>query len=120
MAGTGRNVGATREELLRAVARPGVDINAFDHALLTLQKYGANFHENAGLFYFDLEENADAKVEFHALQQKYADSAPSELLTLWLTEVFKEPTAVAYRDEGQAKDALEALERALRLEHGVE
>jgi hypothetical protein len=112
LAGTGRMVGATKEELLRAAARPGTDINDFERGLAAFQRYAANFHESAGLHFFDLEENPDAKVEFQALRREYEERAPAELRTLWQTEVFRESAAVVYsNDEAATREAIEQLDR---------
>jgi hypothetical protein len=42
--GSGRDRGATREHLLRAVCTPTTDINEFEQALLMLQRYGSYCH----------------------------------------------------------------------------
>jgi hypothetical protein len=111
LAGTGRMVGATHDELLRACVQPGVDINEFERALAAFQRYAANYHENAGLYYFDLEENADAKVEFQALRREYEERAPAELRKVWQSEVFKETSAVIYGDEEETREAIEKLDK---------
>jgi hypothetical protein len=87
VAGTGRNSGATREELIRSVLRPGVDINTLEQTLIAFQKYAAYFHVQEGRYFFDPEENADAKVEFRSL--RVDDSAARDKLrSIWKDEIF--------------------------------
>jgi hypothetical protein len=69
-----RTHGATREELIRSVLRPGADINEFEQGLRAFERYAAYFHVQEGRYFFDREENADAKVEFRSLQ---VDDSPA-------------------------------------------
>ena len=111
LAGTpGRTLGATREELLRSILAPGIDINELEHSLLAFQRYASHFHAQDGRYLFDPEENADAKVEFKSILVSN-DLARSLLRSLWRDDVFREPTAVIYTDVDQSKAALEGLDK---------
>ena len=106
LSGSGRDRGATREHLLRAVSTPATDINGFERALLALQRYGSYFHAQEGRYFFDREENADAKVEFRSLLIP-EERARGLIQKLWREELFHEPAAaVVLTDVDQAKDAL--------------
>ena len=102
LTGTGRTVGATREEILRAVLRPGVDINIVEQTLLAFQRYASYFHVQEGRYFFDPEENADAKVEFRSLLVG-DDVARDTLRTIWRSEIFREADAVIFTDVDEAK-----------------
>jgi|Deesub1362A_J573_1020465.scaffolds.fasta_scaffold00395_24 hypothetical protein len=110
LTGSGRSLGATREELIRHVLNPKVDINDFERTLLALQKYASNFWVQEGRYYFDLEENPDSKVEFHSLRIDRS-KAQSLLHNLWLDEIFREPNCVIYQGEEETKGALDELEK---------
>jgi len=62
-----RQAGCTVEELQRSALSVGTDINDLTQALHALEKYGAHFHYREGRYYFDPEEQPDAKVEFKSL-----------------------------------------------------
>ena len=112
LSGAGRNAGATKDELIRATLRPGIDINDFEQSISAFQRYASNFHESDGRFFFDLEENADAKVEFHSLRKEYEERAPIELHNVWRNDVFGEPSAIVYgNDEIFTRESIEKLEK---------
>jgi hypothetical protein len=117
---SGRMVGATRDELLKHVLRPGVDINDFERALLAFQKFAAHFHLREGRYYFDLEENTEAKVEYESLRVDAGDpsntNARRALHTLWRDEIFREPASVVFTDVEETKAALQELD-ASRLRY---
>jgi hypothetical protein len=112
LSGAGRDRGATREHLIRAVCTPGTDINEFEQALLALQKYGSYFHAQEGHYFFDPEENADAKVEFRSLTIDPTGARARELIKrLWCEELFRDPqSSVVFSDADQARAELESLE----------
>jgi hypothetical protein len=112
LSGTGRDRGATREYLIRAVCTPSTDINEFEKALLALQKYGSHFHAQEGRYFFDPEENADAKVEFRSLTIDSTGARAKELIKrLWREDLFRDPqSSVVFTDVEQTKVDLEALE----------
>lgn len=107
---SGRSWGASREELIRHVLNPNVDINDFERTLLALQKYASNFWVQEGRYYFDLEENPDSKVEFRSLTVDRA-KAIGLLHGLWQDEIFREPNSVIYQSEEETKSALDELEK---------
>lgn len=111
---SGRILGASREELLKHVLRPGVDINDFERTLLGFQKYAAHFHLREGRYYFDLEENTEAKVEYESLRVDAGDpgnsNARKALHALWRDEIFREPNSVLFTDVEEAKGALGELD----------
>jgi hypothetical protein len=109
VSGTGRERGASREHLIRAVCEPATDINEFERALVALQRYGSYFHAQEGRYFFDTEENPDARVEFRSLLVP-EDRARDLVLRLWREEVFREPeSAVVFAGAEQTKAELEAL-----------
>ncbi len=105
-----RTYGANRDELIRSALRPGADINEFEHGLRTFEKYAAYFHAREGRYFFDREENADAKVELHSL--KVGDEqARKRLRDTWREDLFKEPAAVIWLGTEETKTALDALDK---------
>lgn len=109
VAGTGRERGASREHLIRAVCGPATDINEFERALVALQRYGSYFHAQEGRYFFDTEENPDARVEFRSLLVP-EDRARDLLRRLWREELFRETeSAVVFTDLEQAKAEMEGL-----------
>jgi hypothetical protein len=105
-----RTHGATREELIRSALGPAADVNDFEHGLRTFEKYAAYFHNREGRYFFDREENADAKVELYSL--KITDEqARTRLRDMWRGELFREPAAVIWLGTDETKAALEALDK---------
>ena len=111
LSGSGRERGADREELLRAVMAPGADINDFERSLLTLQRYASYFHMQEGRYYFDREENPSAKVELRSLGKP--DSEAKDLIRkLWREDLFRDAqSAVVYSEGESGREALDTLER---------
>jgi len=111
LSGSGRDRGATREHLLRAVSTPATDINEFERALLALQRYGSYFHAQEGRYFFDREENADAKVEFRSLLVS-EERARNLIQKLWRDDLFHEPeAAVVLTNIEEAKEVLGEMEK---------
>ena len=110
LTGTGRQHGATKEELIRHILTPEADINDFERALLAFTKYASHFWCQEGRYYFDLEENPDAKVEFYSLRIS-DERARDWLARLWRDEVFREPQSVVLTDTDKTKETLEAMDR---------
>src|SRR5208283_1491265 len=104
-----RESGATVEEMKRSVLTPDTDINDFENSLAAFQKYGAHFHFREGRFYFDVEEQPDAKVEFKSLT--VPDARAREILRdIWLREVFRDDgSAVFFTDVPATRQALEDI-----------
>jgi hypothetical protein len=112
LTGTGRNVGATKEEILKSVIAPATDVNDVERTLLAFQKYASHFHLQEGRYFFDLEENADAKVEFRSLRIDPDGRKSRDLLhSIWKDELFREPNAIVLTTVEEARAALEALEK---------
>lgn len=63
----GSSRGASREDLILDLLTPSTDINDYEQTLMGFQKYASYFHHQEGRYFFDLEENAEAKVEFKSL-----------------------------------------------------
>jgi len=109
---SGRNKGATREEILKHVVTPRTDINDFEKTMLAFQKYASNFHIQEGRYFFDLEENAEAKIEFRSLTIDPEETKARKLLhELWCDEIFKEPNATIYQGDEETKEALDELDK---------
>jgi len=113
LTGEGRTRGASREELVRHVMLPGADINDFEQTLLAFQKYASHFHTAENRFFFDVEENADAKVEFRSLTiDPNGARSRSFVRTIWAAEVFHETeSAAVFTDPDETKAALEAMRK---------
>lgn len=111
LTGEGRTRGVTREELIRHVMLPGADINDFEQTLLAFRKYASHFHTAENRFFFDMEENADAKVEFRSLTIDPDGSKSKGLLrTIWRDELFKDPeNSVVFAGSEDTKAALDGL-----------
>lgn len=111
LSGAGRERGATREELVRAVCAPGTDINQFEQALVVLQRYASHFHLQDGRYFFDPEENAQAKVEFRSLMVP-EDRARSFIAKVWREELFRDPQAASvHADADRTREELESMEK---------
>ncbi|MBI2504357.1 MAG: hypothetical protein HYW07_14125 [Candidatus Latescibacteria bacterium] len=111
LSGTGKDRGATREHLLRAVTTPATNINDFEQALLVLQRYGSYFHFQEGHYFFDQEENAEAKVEFRSLMVN-EPRAKGYLLKIWRDELFREQqAAVVFTDVEETQEGLKAMDK---------
>jgi hypothetical protein len=112
LTGTGRNVGATKEEILKSVLTPSTDVNDVERTLLAFQKYASHFHSQEGRYLFDREENADAKVEFRSLRIDPDGRKSRELLhAIWKDELFREPNSFVLTTVEDARTALEGLEK---------
>ncbi len=111
LTGSGATTGATREELVRSIVRPGVDINTLEQTVETFRRYASHFHAQESRYFFDLEENADAKVEYQSIRVDDA-LAREKLYSIWKDEVFREAaTAVIFKDSESTKEACEALDK---------
>ena len=96
---TGRTKGVSKEELIRHVAEPGYDPNQFEATLEAFRRYGSFFHREEERFYFDIEENEEAKVELKAYRSGSDEAARQQISEVWLRDLFKESQqAVIYND----------------------
>ncbi|MBW2106343.1 MAG: hypothetical protein JRI26_10055 [Deltaproteobacteria bacterium] len=108
----GHSRGATREELIRNILAPGVDINDFERTLIAFQKYASHFWVEEGRYFFDIEENPDAKVELRSLTIDPDGTKARDLLhMLWRDEIFRESNSVVYKGEQETKDVLDQLDK---------
>jgi hypothetical protein len=107
----GSQRGVSRDALVSDILSPTVDINIFNQALMSFQKYASYFHSEVDRFYFDLEEQPEAKVEYKSLP--YEDDFARELIVeLTKNEIFKETTsAVVYTSPDQTKQLLNQFEK---------
>lgn len=112
LTGTGRNVGATKDEILKSTLAPSTDVNDIERTVLAFQKYASHFHFQEGRYFFDLEENADAKVEFRSLRiDPDRTKSRNFLQTVWKDELFREPNAIVLTTAEETRAALATLER---------
>ena len=94
LTGVGADTGVSRENLIRDILSPSTDINDIEQTLMGFQKYASYFHHQEGRYYFDLEENSEAKVEFKSLQ--YSDEqAREELYEILKSDIFRETVNTA-------------------------
>ena len=101
--------GLTREELVRHVAFPGFDPNQFEASLQAFRTYGSYFHEREGRFFFDLEENENAKVEIEAIRLG-DEKAREEIKTIWKQDLFHETQQVViFTDPEATKNSLDQM-----------
>jgi hypothetical protein len=107
---SGRNRGATREELIKHTLTPRVNINDFEKTLLAFQKCASYFHVQEGRYFFDLSEKPEATVEFRSLSVP-TERAHHHLHTLWQNEIFREPNSVIYKEVEETKESLEKLDK---------
>ena len=110
LSGTGRNMGTTREELIRSALQPGGNINDFERTLLAMQRYAANYHVVEGRYFFDQTETPDSKVELRALGKNDTE-ARTELRRIWLS-LFNSPNAVVFTEATEAREAVDSLDRS--------
>ncbi len=110
LTGSGKTIGASREDLIRNVIIPGDDINDFEATLVGFQKLASHFWYSEGRYYFDPEENPDAKVEYRCLSVD-KEEARRLLREIWQDEVFRETNCVIYSDGETTKDALSTLDK---------
>jgi hypothetical protein len=108
----GRAKGVSKEELIRHVAEPGYDPNQFEATLEAFRRYGSYFHKEEDRFYFDIEENEEAKVELEALRSGSDEAARQQIGELWKGELFKESQqAVIHTDFELTRAALASMSK---------
>jgi hypothetical protein len=103
--------GITEDELARQVIKPGEDYNPFRISLTNFKKLGSYFHEKAGSLYFDIKENAHAKVNLRALSVS-DDEAWEQIIKWWANDVLREAELVVFSDPASAQTALDASSQA--------
>ena len=103
--------GLGRDELVRHVAAPGADPNQLHAGMDAFSRFGTNFHEREGRFFFDSEENEYAKVELEAVKLN-DETARAEAVRIWQRDVFRDTRhSVVFQDPATTQQALEALDR---------
>ena len=74
-------------------------------------RFGTNFHEREGRFFFDPEENEHAKVELEAVKLN-DETARAEAVRIWQRDVFRDTRhSVVFQDPATTQQALDALDR---------
>lgn len=108
----GAQRGVSRDMLVSDILSPAIDINIFNQAIMSFQKYASYFHSDGDHLYFDLEEQPEAKVEYKSLP--YGEELARELLIeLTKSEIFKETTStVVYTSPEQTKQLLNQFDRS--------
>lgn len=94
LTGVGADSGVSRDDLIRDMLSPATDINDIEQTLMGFQKYASYFHHQEGRYYFDLEENSEAKVEFKSLRYSN-EQAREELSELLKADIFRESVNTA-------------------------
>jgi hypothetical protein len=108
----GRSRGVSKEELIRHVAEPGCDPNQFEASLEAFRRYGSYFHREEERFYFDIEENEEAKVELEAYRSGSDEAARQQISELWLRDLFKETQhAVIFNELEATRTALATMSK---------
>ena len=103
--------GLGRDDLVRHVTAPGADPNRLHAGMDAFSRFGTNFHEREGRFFFDSEENEYAKVELEAVKLN-DETARAELVRIWQRDVFRDTRhSVVFQDPATTRQALEALDR---------
>ncbi len=112
LTGVGADTGVARENLVRDILSPSTDINDIEQTLMGFQKYASYFHHQEGRYYFDLEENSEAKVEFKSLQ--YSDAqAREELYVILKADIFREAVnTVIFDSIEQAQELLKQFDKS--------
>jgi energy-coupling factor transporter ATP-binding protein EcfA2 len=107
----GSSRGVSREELIIDLLSPTENINDIEQTLMGFQKYASYFHHHEGRYYFDLEENAEAKVEFKSLS--YSDQQAQErLYDILKSEIFRETASMTvFTSVEQTQEVLKHLDK---------
>lgn len=103
-----RDTGCTREELIRSVFSPNSDVNDFEQTLASFIRFAPNFHSHEGRFWFDVEDQPEAKVEWRST--RIADNeARTFLRQLFLQDIFRDSDAVFFDDPATTNETVNAL-----------
>ncbi len=104
--------GVSKDELIRHVAEPGCDPNQFEATLEAFRRYGSYFHLQEDRFYFDIEENENAKVELEAHKSGNEEMARQQIGEIWLQGIFKEwQQAIIFLDQETTQIRLNNLQK---------
>ena len=112
LTGVGADTGVSRDNLIRDILSPTTDINDIEQTLMGFQKYASYFHHHEGRYYFDLEENSEAKVEFKSL--RYSDAqAREELYVILKADIFREAVnTVIFDSIEQTQELLKQFDKS--------
>jgi hypothetical protein len=112
LTGAGADTGVSRDNLIRDILSPARDINDIEQTLMGFQKYASYFHHQEGRYYFDLEENSEAKVEFKSIH--YSDTlACDELYEILKTDIFRETgNTVIFDSIDQTQELLKQFDKS--------
>ncbi len=112
LTGLGADIGVSRDHLIRDILSPSTDINAVEQTLMGFQKYASYFWHKDNRYYFDLEENSEAKVEFKSLQYTNAQ-AREELYEILKSDIFRETVNSAiFGSVEQTQELLKQFDRS--------
>ena len=102
--------GCSRNKLLKDILSPRIDVNAFDQAIMNFQKYASYFHSDGDKFYFDIEEQPEARVEYRSLN--YKDAAKDFIIDIVKSEIFRETSSTVVFDSlDQTKQLLNDFDK---------
>ena len=106
------NKGVNHDSLVMDLLSPDVDINTINQAVMNFQKYASYFHTEGERFFFDIEEQPEAKVEFKSL--KYQDDyAREQIIDTMKTEVFRETSnTVVFTSIEQTQQLLNQFDKS--------
>ncbi|KJR40413.1 ATPase [Candidatus Magnetoovum chiemensis] len=109
---TGKDKGVSRESITIDMLSPSVDINDIIRTIAIFQKYASYFHTEGERFFFDVEEQPEAKVEYKSLN--YSDDEARQLIIKTIKEdIFKETaSAVVFLSVEQTQQALNQSDKA--------
>ncbi len=99
--------GITENELSRQAIGPESDYNAFRISLTNFKKLGSYFHERTGSLFFDIKENAHAKVNLRSLTVS-DDEAWDKLSSWWTNDVLHDAEVIVFSDPAATQQALDA------------
>ena len=106
---SGNQRGASKEELVVDMLTPKHDINEIERTLQAFPKYASYFHFDNGRFFFDTEENADAKIEFKSINCP-DEKAVAFLRETVLNDIFRDSSCgTVYTDNDSLKISLASM-----------
>ncbi|MDP2647166.1 MAG: AAA family ATPase, partial [Desulfobacterales bacterium] len=112
LTGVGADTGVSRDNLIRDILSPATDINDIEQTLMAFQRFASYFHHQEGRYYFDLEENSEAKVEFKSLPYS-DDQAREELYEILKADIFRETVNTAiWGSIEQTQELLKQFDKA--------
>jgi len=113
LTGTGTTPGISRDNLIQEVLTPDRDINSLEQTLAAFQKYASHFwfNQQEARYYFDPEENSEAKVESASLKVS-DESARVMLCKIFQEDVFSETaSSIVLTEISQTWEQLNQLDK---------